>query len=128
MTPDTRKSYFLTIGIFCALLVTFLVPDSGSSRIIAAILLLPAMVLTLFLLRKRGILSINKGQVSLIMAVSSLLYIMFNYFSSNCVAITTSFVGIESAAPSCETAIAEAFAAMDMISIGAIPSSRPLRK
>ncbi len=78
MTPDTRKSYFLSVGIFCALLITFLVPGTGSSRIIAAILLLPAMVLTLFLLKKRGILSINKGQVTLIMAVSSLLYLMLN--------------------------------------------------
>ncbi len=79
MTPDTRKSYFLSIGLFCALLITFLVPSTGSSRIIAAILLLPAMVLTLFLLKKRGIISINKGQVTLIMVVSGCLYLMLIY-------------------------------------------------
>ncbi len=79
MTPDTRKSYFLSIGLFCALLFTFLVPSVGSSRIIAAILLLPAMVITLLLLRKRGVLSINKGTVTLIMAVSAFLYLMLVY-------------------------------------------------
>ena len=79
MTPDTRKSYFLSIGLFCALLITFLVPSTGNSRIIAAVLLLPAMVLTLLLLKKRGILSINKGTVTLIMVVSALLYVMLSF-------------------------------------------------
>ena len=79
MTPDTRKSYFLSIGIFCALLITFLVPSMGSSRIIAAVLLLPSMVITLLLLRKKGILSINKGTVTLIMVVSAFLYLMLVY-------------------------------------------------
>ena len=79
MTPDTRKSYFLSIGLFCALLVTFLVPNVGSSRIIAAVLLLPGAVLISLLIKKRGILSINKGSVTLIMVVSAFLYLMFIY-------------------------------------------------
>ena len=80
MTTDKKRVYILSISIFALLFLTLFIPN-GSSRIGAAILLTLGGIAVYFLLKKRSIYSINKGQVLLVMAVMGLLYIALFYVS-----------------------------------------------
>ena len=78
---DKRIIRISSASIFAVLLIALIVPLGESSRIIAAILLLPAAVLSFLFIKKRGILSINKGQILLIMTVIALVYLMLYYLT-----------------------------------------------
>lgn len=78
---DIRINRIASASVFVALLVALILPIGESGRIIAAILLLPAAVLIPLYIKKRNILSINKDQILLIMAVLALLYVMVYYLS-----------------------------------------------
>lgn len=78
---DKRVVHIFSASIFAVLLVAFVIPLGVSGRIAAAILLLPPAVLMPLLVKKRSILSINKDQVLLIMAVIALLYVVLYYVS-----------------------------------------------
>ena len=78
---DKSISRIASGSVLVALLIAFLIPLGESGRIVAAILLLPAAVLIPFFIKKRNILSINKDQVFIIVAIIALLYVMIYYLS-----------------------------------------------
>ena len=75
MSKD-RKILYLTSFITFAVLLIFLFMDLGSSKIVTACLLLPVAPAVSFLIRKRGILSINKREVLLLNTVTAVLYVI----------------------------------------------------
>ena len=80
MTVDRKKVYILGSSILAVLLIALFAP-MGSGRIIAAILLLPAAIITYMMIKKRLALSINKNQVLMIVSLIALLYFVFYYVS-----------------------------------------------
>ena len=78
---DKRVVNILSTSILAVLLLALLLPMGESGRIMAAILLLPAAVLVPIFIKKRNILSINKGQVLLIVAVAALVFVMIYYLT-----------------------------------------------
>ena len=57
---DKKTIRIVSASVFAALLLALLLPLGESGRIVAAILLLPAVVLVPLIIKKREILSINK--------------------------------------------------------------------
>ena len=78
---DKRIIKISSASVFTVLLIVLLVPLGESGRIVAALLLLPAAVFIPIFIKKRNILSINKNQVLLIVAVIALLYVMACYLT-----------------------------------------------
>ena len=78
---DKRVIHIFSTSILAVLLLALLLPMGESGRIMAAILLLPAAVLVPIFIKKRNILSINKGQVLLIVAVAALVFVMIYYLT-----------------------------------------------
>lgn len=78
---DKRILHIFSASVFAVLLFVLFVPLGFSGRIAAAILLLPLAVLMPLFVKKRDILSINKGQVLLILTVIALVYVMGYYLS-----------------------------------------------
>ena len=73
MNKDRKVLYAISILIFAVLLVALFI-DVGSSKILAACLLLPMCVLTILAIRKRSSLSINKKEVLLLAVIIGALY------------------------------------------------------
>ena len=78
---DKRIIRLSSVAIFAVLLLALLIPFEESSRIIAATLLVPIAVIVPIVLKKRGILSINKDQVLMLMSVIALVYLSLYYIS-----------------------------------------------
>ena len=76
---DKRIIRISSASILAVLLTVLILPLSESGRIAAAVCLFPAAVLIPLFIKKRGILSINKGQILLIMTVIALVYVMLYY-------------------------------------------------
>ncbi|MBQ9773932.1 MAG: signal peptidase I [Clostridia bacterium] len=81
MTKDRRTLYAVSVSIFTLLFLALFLPYGGSSRILAAILLLPAAATVHFAIKKRSIPSINRRQVLLLMGVIALLALMLLYLT-----------------------------------------------
>ena len=77
---DKRIISTLSVSIAALLFVAMFIP-TASSRIAAAIILVPAAVVTWFIVKKRSILSINKRQVLLLMTVIGALWVTLLYLS-----------------------------------------------
>ena len=73
---DKRIIRISSASIFAVLLIALLLPYEHSGRIVAAVLLVPAAVLSVLFIKKRSILSINKRQVLIIMTATALVYLM----------------------------------------------------
>ena len=71
MYSDKKRLYFLTILVFSILFLSLFVPFSAR-RIVVAISLSILAALVWYLVKKRSILSINKGQVTLLMLIIGL--------------------------------------------------------
>lgn len=80
MNKDKRILYISSFILFAVLLAALFV-DVGSSKIVAACLLLPASVIVCLVIKKRGSLSINKREVLLIMTVISVIYVVLKQFT-----------------------------------------------
>ncbi len=78
---DKRVIHIYSASVLVVLLLALLLPLGESGRIMAAILLLPAAVLIPTFIKKRSILSINKGQVLLILTVAALVFVMIYYLT-----------------------------------------------
>lgn len=78
---DKRVLHISSASVFVVLLLALVTPLGTSGRIIASVLLLPAAVLVFFFVKKRGILSINRHQVLLVITVIALVYLMLLYLS-----------------------------------------------
>lgn len=78
---DKKTITISSVAIFFVLLLALLFPLGESSRIVAAAILVPIAVLTSLLLKKRSILSINKGQVLLLMTAIALVLLTLYYLT-----------------------------------------------
>ena len=95
MMKDRKKIYLISSAIFAALLIALFAPN-GSGRIIAAILLLPAAIISALLIKKRVALSINSKQVLLLIGVMGLLYFTLYYLSALHFGFTKTGYGLKS--------------------------------
>lgn len=75
MNKDKKLLYLISILIFALLLIALFV-DLGSSKIVAACLLLLLTPITCLLIKKRTSLSINKREVLLILSVIAIIYVV----------------------------------------------------
>ena len=73
MNRDKKVILGISTSIFAALALAFLV-HVGSSKIVAACLLLPLTVITILFVRKRSSLSIQKKEVLLLSAIIGAIY------------------------------------------------------
>ncbi|MBR2466883.1 MAG: signal peptidase I [Clostridia bacterium] len=81
MTKDKKITYFLSALIFAALLSCLFISGEVSSRVTAALILVPSAFAVLYFIKKRSTPSINKRTVLLISAVFALLYVALLYLS-----------------------------------------------
>ena len=77
MNKDRKIMYILSISALALLLLALFIPYN--SKIIAAALLLPFAIISYLLIKKRNILSIYKGQVTFVVFIFGLIYLMLNY-------------------------------------------------
>ncbi len=75
MNKDKKVLYITSLITFAVLLISLFV-DIGSSKIVAACLLLPISVAVCLLIKKRGSLSVKKREVLLIVTVISIIYVV----------------------------------------------------
>lgn len=75
MTRDKKILYILSTVTFVLLAIALFV-DIGSSKIVAACLLLPLTTIIFFLIRKRRSMSINKREALLVVTVVSVIYVV----------------------------------------------------
>ena len=80
MPADRKRLYLLSAIAFVALLLPLFL-GAESSRIVAACLLLPISALCVIFLKKRDILSIYRREVTLLIAVSAVLFVILLYLS-----------------------------------------------
>jgi hypothetical protein len=81
MSSDRKRLYIISASIL-AILALILFAPMGTSRILAALLLVPAAILCSTQIKKRVALSINSKQVLLLISVIGLLYFVFYYVSA----------------------------------------------
>jgi len=79
MNTDKKTLYAVSFATLAVLLLASIIPFGIAGRIIAAAVLLPISVLYCVLIKKRGILSINKNQVLMITTVIALVFLMLAY-------------------------------------------------
>ena len=78
---DRRVIMISSASILAVLLLALILPLGESGRIVAAVLLIPGAVLVPLFIKKRSILSINKDQILIIMAVIALVCVMAYYLT-----------------------------------------------
>ena len=78
---DRKTRLILAVAVLAALFSVLILPMGESGRIAGAIVLVPAAIASVLLLKKRSILSFYKHQVLLIVSVIALLLIMVYYLS-----------------------------------------------
>ena len=78
---DQRKLHVVSISTISALLLIFLIPFDTAGRILTAIAIVIAAVISYLFIKKRPILSMNKNQVVMILTVVALVYLMLYYLS-----------------------------------------------
>lgn len=78
---DKRKLNIISSSTLAALLLIFLIPFDTAGRILAAVAIAAAAVLSYIFLKKRPIPSINTKQVLMMMSIISLVYLMLYYLS-----------------------------------------------
>lgn len=81
MRPDKKRLYILTISTLALLLIACFLSGQNSGRIAAAILLAPLTVLVWFLVKKRGIPSMNRQTVTLLLGVIGLVYLILYFLT-----------------------------------------------
>ena len=77
MEKDKKIIHIISTFLLALLLFALFVPLN--SKIVAAAILLPAVIVSYFVIKKRNVLSINKKQILLIVLIFGLLYLM-TYF------------------------------------------------
>lgn len=94
MTIDKKKTYIISTAIFVALLVALFIPYR-IGRIVGAVVLIPTAIITVMFIKKRAILSINKNQIIMIMAVLGIVYLTLYYMSAIYFGFTKTGYGIK---------------------------------
>ncbi len=80
MTKDKKLLYATSLIIFAVFFATLFI-NVGSSKIVTAVLLLPATPAVCLLIKKRASLSINKREVLLLVAVMAVFFVMLTHMS-----------------------------------------------
>lgn len=80
MARDKKTLYALSVALLAILLLVLFVNDY--SKLLSAIIMIISAVLICFFIKKRTTLSMYKGQVTLIVTISALLYVMILYLMS----------------------------------------------
>jgi signal peptidase len=80
MAKDKKTLYALSVALLTILLLVLFVKDY--SKLLSAIIMIISAVLICFFIKKRTTLSMYKGQVTLIVTISALLYVMILYLMS----------------------------------------------
>ena len=80
MAKDKKTLYALSVALLAILLLVLFVKDY--SKLLSAIIMIISAVLICFFIKKRTTLSMYKGQVTLIVTISALLYVMILYLMS----------------------------------------------
>ena len=78
---DKKQLHIISASVLAALLIVFFIPFETAGRVIAALIMAAAAVVAAVLLKKRSILSMNKHQVLMIMAVITVVYLMLYYLT-----------------------------------------------
>lgn len=78
---DKRILHIISASTLAALLLIFFIPFDTAGRILAAVAVAAAAVLSFIFLKKRPILSINKQEVLIVISVISLVYLVLYYLS-----------------------------------------------
>ncbi len=78
---DKKILHIISSSTLAALLIIFFIPFETAGRILAAVAIVAAAVLSYIFLKKRPILSMNKKQIIMIISVISLLYLSLYYFT-----------------------------------------------
>lgn len=81
MAKDKRTAYATSVSLAVVLLSALVLPHGGSSKILAAILLLVAAVALPLLLKKRSIPHLERREVLLVMSVMGVLYVILYYLT-----------------------------------------------
>ena len=79
MYQDKKILYAVSVSTLAGLLLAWLIPSGG--RMLAAILLPAAAILAAVLVKKRSILSYNKGQILMLVSVIVLMFLVLLYLS-----------------------------------------------
>lgn len=79
---DKRVLYTISVSTLAVLLLSLLFPGEYSGRIAVAVLLAIAAVCTHVFVKKRSILSLNKGQILMLMTVIGVLCLVLLYLTS----------------------------------------------
>lgn len=80
MNRDKKMVYAFSISIFVVLTLAFFIPKV-CTKLTISLVLLPIAIATILVIKKRGILSINKRQVTLLMIVIGAVYLMGYYLT-----------------------------------------------
>ena len=79
---DKKRAYAISFSICALLLLAIFIPTSvATDEIIFAVALLPCFALVLYFIKRRKVLSYNKGQVLMLMCASALMFFMLYYLS-----------------------------------------------
>ena len=78
---DKTKLQAIYISTLSALLLVFLIPFDTAGRILAAAIIAAAAATSYLFVKKRPILSMNKNQVTMLMSIIGLVYLMLYYLS-----------------------------------------------
>ncbi|MBQ9121710.1 MAG: signal peptidase I [Clostridia bacterium] len=81
MNRDKKVLYAVAWGFPCLLLLVLFVPNITVSKILLSVLSVGVAAVAVCLIKKRSILSLNKGQVTLLMLASALIGITLYYLS-----------------------------------------------
>ena len=77
MNNDRKTIYILSVSALALLLLALFIPFN--SKLVASLLLLPFAFITYLLIKKRSVLSIHKGQVTFVIFIFGLIFLMLYY-------------------------------------------------
>ena len=80
MKTDKKRLYIVSISILAILFFALFLPIENI-KLVFAVLIAGMAIATYFLIKKRSVLNMNKGQVSLLLLIIGLLYIVFIYMT-----------------------------------------------
>ncbi len=80
MLYDRKVLYGISAGTLMLLLLALVIPYS-SSRVVASVLLLPALIFTCVFIKRRTILSLERKQISWLVGICGILYVLLIYLT-----------------------------------------------
>lgn len=81
MNTDKKVLYSISSATLAVLLLALILPLGTTGRVLAAIIMIPIAAVAYLFIKKRSILSINKGQILMIITAIALVYLMVCYLS-----------------------------------------------